>query len=570
MVKYLKSGSVIEQMKVSNKEWNSINWRKIRTYVANLQKELVVVYKKGDLDEVYILQKRLMMSYEGRVAAVRKVVSNKGSKTKGPDGKTWKTSSEKFQAIADIRNILLKKSGSYRSGKVRRVWIPKSKPGELRPLGIPNMIDRALQALVLLCLDPIVEEQSESSSYGFRKYRSSNDAIQRIRTILDKPNAPRYVWDADISKCFDKISHDFLEKEIRGLLCSKGCEFVGKWLKAPIIDKGVESYPREGTPQGGVLSPLLCNVSLNGLENVIRDGLPSSSSTAGRKLKGKWVVRYADDFIITNFDNDKELIKKDIPRVIDFLSERGLKISEKKSHIIDLHKESFDFLGWTIKQHDRNIFLNKSNKNSLILVIEPTKAFIKRLKSRIKEEFRSQKPIGALIKDVNPVLRGWANYYRSSYHSQEIFQSIGHYVYQNWWNWAQKKHSNRNKQWIYDRYVIKTEKRSWRIGMSDNRLLYDITQAKQLIVTNLKNDRNPYTEEEYFVNRTIIRDADKFRKAIYKKSNFRCFVCNGPLYGEEIVHLHHLSLQLDGGEYTLDNIVPVHSICHDSITYARK
>ena len=557
-------------MKVSTKKWNSIDWRKIRTYVANLQKELVVAYKNNDLDEVHALQMRLMMSHGGRVTAVRKVISNKGSKTEGPDGKTWKTSSERIQAVADIRDILLGKSGSYKSGPVRRVWIPKSKPGEFRPLGIPNMIDRAMQALVLLVLDPIVENLSESGSYGFRKFRSANDAIQRIRTILDKPNAPRYVWDADISKCFDKISHEFLKKEIRGLLCPEGCEFVGEWLKAPIMDKGCMSYPKEGTPQGGVLSPLLCNICLNGLENAVRDGLPSSSSTAGRKLKGKWVVRYADDFIITNLDNDKELLEKDIPRVVEFLSKRGLEISEKKSRIIDLHKESFDFLGWSIKQHRRNVFLNKQNKNSFVLVIEPTNDSVKRLKTRLKEEFRSHKPIRALIKDVNPILRGWANYYRSSYHSQVIFQSIGHYVYLSWWKWAQKKHPNRNKQWIYDRYIFKAEKRSWRIGTSDEIFLYDITQAKQLIVTNLRNDLNPYTEEEYFVNRTIIRDAEKFRKAIYKKFNFRCFVCNGPLYGDEDVHLHHLIARKDGGQYTLDNIVPVHSICHDSITYARK
>ncbi|CAM9149670.1 unnamed protein product [Ectocarpus fasciculatus] len=557
-------------MKALNKKWNSIDWKEARTFVSDLQQKMVVAYKNNNWSEVFRLQQQLMHSFEGRATAVRKVVSNEGSKTKGPDGKTWEKSQDKYRAIADIRDHLLTKSGSYKAGAVRRVWIPKSSPGELRPLGIPNMIDRALQALVLSCLDPIVEENSDSCSYGFRKYRSSNDAIQRIRFILDKAGAPRYIWDADISKCFDNISHTFLNRMVGENLCRKGCELVGAWLKAPIIEKGSKSYPRRGTPQGGVLSPLLCNMTLNGLENVIRDGLPSSSSTAGRKLKGRWVVRYADDFIITNPIGKSQFIDNDIPLINKFMADRGLEISEKKSRIIDLEKESFNFLGWKISQRKRNVFVNKASDSKFVLVVEPTKESIKRLKSRIKLEFRSNKPIGALIKDLNPVLRGWANYYRGSYHSQQSFQSIGHYVYQLFWKWAQKKHPSRNKQWIYDRYIVRTEKRSWRIGVDKNLLLYDITQAKQIRVSNLKNDINPYTDDDYFVNRVILRDADKFRKAIYKLNKFRCFVCRGSLYGDEPIHLHHLIARKDGGEYTLKNIVPVHAICHDSITYAVK
>lgn len=394
-------------MKSTIKNWNNIKWRLVNSYVSDLQREMVVACSKNDWSKVHSLQYKLMMSFEGRACAVRKVTSNEGSKTNGPDDKTWKTSKEKFLAISEIRSLLIKKSGTYVAGPIRRVWIPKNTPGELRPLGIPNMIDRSIQALILLCLDPVVEAQSEPSSYGFRKFRSSVDAIQRIRTLLDKPNPPRYVWDADISKCFDKISHEFLEKETRVLLNAKGREFVKKWLKAPIVERGVKTYPSEGTPQGGVLSPLLCNITLNGLENVIRNGLPSSSSVEGRKLKGKWVVRYADDFIITNLNDKEQLISGDIPNVKEFLSVRGLEISEKKSRIIDLKKESFYFLGWKIQLRERNIRRNKPNENPRILVITPSEEAISRLKNRIKAEFRSHKPIEAIIKDLNPVLRGW-------------------------------------------------------------------------------------------------------------------------------------------------------------------
>jgi RNA-directed DNA polymerase len=556
-------------MKNLNQKWHSLKWREIFKYVTNLQRELVVAYKNDDWKTIYFLQNKLMMSFEGRAIAVRKTVSNDGKKTPGIDKEIWNNPSDKFLAISRLREILVKKTGSYQSGPIRRVWVPKSKPGELRPLGIPNMIDRALQALILMCLDPIIEEKSDLYSYGFRKYRSSHDAIQKIRTILDKPFSPMWVWDVDISKCFDSISHEYLEGELGTVLSAKGNEFTSKWLKAPIIDKGIIEIPKKGTPQGNILSPLLCNITLNGLENVVRPGLPLTNTGAARKLIGSWLIRYADDFIITSPSRER-LIEDNIPKVTKFLSLRGLEISEKKSSIRNLEIEGFNFLGWRIEKRKRDLTLNKSKKAKLVLIISPKKDAVKRFKTRIKEEFRSNKPIVALIKDLNPILRGWTNYYRSSYHSQKVFQSIGHYIYQSWWKWAQKKHPNRNKHWIYNQYIFKTPKRSWQIGFSQERLLFDISLAQQIKVSNLRNHVNPYTDEDYYISRIIIRDAQRFRKAVYKLNNFKCNVCDQSLHGPEKIHLHHVTSRKDGGKYTLENIVPVHEICHESITYARK
>jgi len=548
--------------------WYEINWRENCAFVNKLQEKLVVDYKNKNWKEVHSTQLKLMMSFEGRALAVRKVVTNDGGKNPGIDKIVWNSPKDKFQAIKQLREILVSKSGSYLAGPIRRAWIPKSDPKDLRPLGIPNMIDRALQALMLLCLDPIVEEISDTYSFGFRKFRSTSDAIQRIRTILDKSNAPKWIWDVDINKCFDKISHEFLEKELKILLCAKGNEFTSKWLKAPIIDKGITTFPKVGTPQGSILSLLLCNITLNGLENVIRDGLPSPNTTGGRKLKGCWCIRYADDFIVTSPTKDK-IIFEDIPKVKLFLKERGLEISEKKSRVINFEKEGFNFLGWRVDLFKRNFRKKKYNTNKRILIIKPTKKAIKRVKADIKAEFRSNKPIRALIKDLNPILKGWSNYYRSSYHSQEVFQSIGHYVYQLWWRWARKKHPTRSKKWIYNKYILKSDKRSWNIGDSSEILLFDITQAKQLKTKSLRNNINPYMNEEYYISRSAIVDAEKFRKAIYKKYNFKCPVCNQALFGEEEIHLHHIVPNKDGGEYSLTNIVPLHRICHENITYAK-
>jgi RNA-directed DNA polymerase len=552
----------------TNNNWNDLNWRKIYAFVKTLQSELVVAYKNKDLVKVHFIQEKLAMSFEARSVAVRMVTVNNGKKTPGFDSIVWDNPIKKFQAIKQLREILVGKSGSYQSGPVRRVWIPKTTPGELRPLGIPNMIDRALQALMLLCLDPIVEEMSDTYSFGFRIFRSPSDAIQRIRTLLDKPRSPKWLWDVDISKCFDRISHEFLEKELKVLLYARGNEYTSKWLKAPIIDKGVTVIPVMGTPQGNILSPLLCNITLNGLENAIRDGLPSPNSKEGRKISGSWCVRYADDFIVTSPDRNR-IILKNIPAVKQFLNERGLEISEKKSRIIYLEEEGFDFLGWKICLFERNLKKNKSSHNKKILVIKPTNEAVKRVKAKIKAEFMSNKPIRGLIKDLNPILRGWSNYYRSSYHSQKIFQSIGHYVYQSWWRWARKKHPTRTKKWIYSQYIFKSDKRSWNIGASKEIQLFDITQAKQIKVNSLKSNINPYTDEEYYISSSLTVDAERFRKAIYNKYNFRCPVCNQALFGEEDIHLHHIIPRKDGGPYSLTNIAPLHRTCHENITYTK-
>lgn len=552
-----------------NQKWHNINWNKISKYVKKLQKELVVAYKNNDQNLFFSLQEKLMMSFEGRALAVRQIVSNDGKKTPGIDQIIWNSPSAKFQAIGELREILVQKSGLYQAGPIRRTWIPKDQSDELRPLGIPNMIDRGLQALILMCLDPIVEEVSDTYSFGFRKYRNTGNAIQRIRTILDKSKGPRWIWDVDIEKCFDKISHDFLVREIKGIACPRSREYIIKWLKAPIVDKGIKTFPSEGTPQGGILSPLLCNIALNGLENAVRDGLPSPDSREGRKISGSWLMRYADDFIVTSPCRDR-LVQEHIPRVISFLSERGLQVSKKKSKIINLEKEGFNFLGWEISCKSRNLIRNKYNSSNKVLIIKPSKKSVKRFKGEIKAKFRLNKPIRALVKDLNTLLRGWTNYYRDSYHSQEIFQSIGHYIYQLWWKWAQKKHPNRNKNWIYNRYIFNTEKNSWRIGESKEILLFDMIQVKQLKIKSLRNNVNPYLDEAYYIERTVIRESEKFRAAIYKKYKFRCYVCEQALYGPEEVHLHHLIPRKDGGQYTLENIVPVHATCHESITYTRK
>jgi RNA-directed DNA polymerase len=353
------------------------------------------------------------------------------------------------------------------------------------------------------------------------------------------------------------------------LLCPKGREFVKKWLKANIIDKGVTTSPVKGTPQGSVISPLLCNLTFNGLENIVRPGKPTSQSTAGRKLAGYWVIRYVDDFIIT-CPTLAKINNEIIPNVKSFLAIRGLKISESKSKIVDLTVDSFNFLGWNIGIYKQNYRVNKISKSGLVLIIKPRNNALSRVKSNIKSEFRPNKPIQAIIKNVNPIIRGWTNYYKSSYHSQEVFQSLGHYIYKTWWTWAKSKHSTRNAAWIYNKYVFPNKKRSWRMGYNEKQLIYDPTQCYQILVRALMNGINPYFDPNYYENRKIITDVERFRKSVYEKYNFKCPHCATTLYGEETIVLHLIVSEPEGGKYTLDNTLPLHEICKDVVVSAKK
>jgi RNA-directed DNA polymerase len=559
----------IEKNNNKDLQWHEIDWRNAHIFVSKLQKELVVAYNNNDMVKVYDLQMQLMFSFSARALAVRRVTTSSGGNTSGIDGIVWKNSKAKMSAINKLRDIVSQKNGMYKAGSVRRTWVTKTNSDQLRPLGIPNLFDRALQALVLLILDPIAEEISDVYSFGSRKFRSAQDAIQKVRSILDKPTRPMYVWVVDVEKCFDEISHEFINRRLENLLCIKGREFVEKWLKASIVDNGVITHPVKGTPQGSVISPLLCNITFNGLEEVVRPGKPSVNSTAGKKLVGFWIIRYMDDFLITSPCLDS-IPNKLIPKVKAFLAIRGLSVSESKSKIVNLYHDKFNFLGWTVCLVKRNSKYNKPGKGKLVLVIKPRNDALTRIKRKIKVEFSPNKPIQAIIKNVNPIIRGWCNYFKSSYHSQQFFKVLGHYIFKIWWSWAKNKHRKRNAQWIYKTYVFPDKKRSWRMGFNEKQLIYDPTQCYQILVRNLRNGINPYVDPDYYTNRKLITDVERFRKGVYEKHKFKCPYCTASLYGDETIVLYLIVPESKGGTYSLKNTLPLHETCRDGITSAGK
>lgn len=550
--------------------WYKISWKHVNRYIEDLQCKIVVAYRNRDIKEMYRLQDLLMRSWAGRAMAVRKTTTASGGNTAGIDKVILNTAQEKWDAIGELHRNL-ENPNNYKAKPVKRVMIPKpNQPGKERPLGIPVQIDRAMQNLVLMSYDPISEETSDLYSYGFRKFRSPGGAMARIRHILDKSTAPRFIWDADIKGCFDNISFEAVRKALDGKLSPAGILLVEKWLNSGIIYKGKTTWPTKGIPQGGVISPTLMNAVLNGLEGVIRGENVSWEKKVSQKefnkLKNCWVVRFADDFIITSPTLEK--LEEIILKVKEFLKSRGLEISSEKSKIIDLWESGFYFLGWEVMTPLRNWKLNKLGGHARTYVARPMKASVERIKEKIQKAFDIKHSMKQIVKILNPIIRGWCNYYRTSYHSQRAFQFLTGYLLLKFYNWGRRKHSSRGTKWLRTRYIFRTRTRKWNIGDNEKALIVVPDQSSHWQLRAMKSDLNPYTDQEYFVSRNIHLTAERLRKTVYIRYNFRCAVCNGPLAGEESVEIHHIKPVVEGGKTLITNLAPVHTTCHKSVTYA--
>jgi RNA-directed DNA polymerase len=541
--------------------WHKINWKHAFVYVSRIQEELTTAYK--DSQKVQELQRQLVQSFEARALAVRRVCNSSGSKTPGIDRIVFDTPLSRFEAILQLGEII-KEPNSYKASPVRRIYLPKPGTNEKRPLGIPTMIDRALQATYHLAIDPVVEANSDRYSYGFRKGRSAQDAIVRVRTLLDKPSSPRYVLDGDIEKCFDKISHRFLMANTP--ICDK--HILKQWLESGVLEDGIFSSTLEGTPQGGVISPLLCNIALNGFEGAI-----SEAAELHRKTK-RWqpkvnVVRYADDFLVTARSSQiLEEIKLAIER---FLAVRGLRLKETKTRIVNV-REGFNFLGFRLERVKATLEANR--KQRTVFRTLPTKRNEESLIRRIKEQidkYRNSGTMDDLIININPLLRGWAEYYRISSHSRESFERIGSYIWKKMWITLRKKHTKRNREWILKTYIHPLHNYQWRIGVSTERVIFEIASVVIYKMPPLKSDLNPYiiANSESIEKRKQNKLAAKFRAEVYRKWKHRCSYCETSLYNDESIELHHLIPRSEGGKYTLENIAPMHKTCHQSITYGK-
>ena len=531
----------------SGATWHGINWADVHRQVRRLQARIVKATQEGRHNKVKALQWLLTHSFSGRALAVKRVTENQGKNTPGVDKSTWKTPAAKIKAIASM------KRRGYSPFPLRRVLIPK-KNGKTRPLGIPTMKDRAMQALYLLALEPSAETLADPNSYGFRPERSTADAGEQCFIVLAKKNAAEWVLEADIKGCFDNISHDWMIDHV-----PTDKSILQKWLKAGYVFHN-ERFPTEaGTPQGGIISPALANMTLDGLEVMLLAKFPRGKHPSPKMN----MVRYADDFIITG--DSREWLENEIkPAVVEFLAVRGLTLSPEKTKITHI-KEGFDFLGWNVRKYNGKLLIKPSNTN--------VKAHLDKIREVIKGNKTAKQ--ANLIKMLNPILRGWANYHRHIV-AKETFARVDHEVWSMLWQWAVRRHPNKGNKWIKDKYFKSRGTRNWvftakeecKDGKQKELVLFRESDTPIQRHVKIKSVANPYDLKwaQYFELRwgKKMLNTSKGRRKLYRiwlKQDRLCPDCKQPIKRNPPWGVRMIVKKVDGGTNAASNFQMHHLYC---------
>ena len=527
--------------------WHAIDWYLVQRKVRGLQVRIAQATKEGQWRRVKQLQRLLTRSFAARALAVRRVTENRGKKTPGVDGELWSTPNSKWNAIER-----LKRTG-YHPKPLRRVYIPKAN-GKRRPLGIPTMLDRAMQALYLLALEPVSETTADRNSYGFRPQRSTADAIEQCFVNLSRKHSAEWVLEGDITGCFDNISHDWLLEHV-----PMDKQILKAWLKAGYMESNRLNPTEAGTSQGGIISPVLANLALDGLEGVLEEHFGQKNTKQSYKTKVNY-VRYADDFIITGIS--KELLENEVKLIVEaFMAERGLQLSPEKTVITHI-SDGFDFLGQNLRKYNGKMLIKPSRDNMRNLLVK-VRDVIKR---------NPTLPTEALIRQLNPILRGWANYHRHVV-AKETYNYVDYRVWKLLWQWCRRRHLNRRKRWIKDRYFKKAGNRSWvfqsvaKDGEKYTLIYTNDTPIKRYI--KIKSEANPYDPqwEMYFEVRLerLWKDSYVARRKLWTEQGKRCLVCRHLITKESGWEIHHLIRKVDGGSDNLSNLVLLHPTCHTQL-----
>ncbi len=519
-------------------QWKSIDWKQVEAVVNRLQTRIAKAAQEKKWNTVKRLQYLLTHSYCAKLLAVRKVTTNKGKKTSGIDNVLWNSPAQKMKAAFSLTDK------GYTANPLRRVYIEKKGKKAKRPLGIPTMYDRAMQALYALALDPASEATADKHSFGFRKGRCAQDACEYIFADLCKKVSPKWVLEGDIKGCFDNISHDWL---IANIPMDKS--ILKQFLKAGFVFKG-ELFPTEdGTPQGGVISPILANMALDGMEKVLSDrfhtnrlGKVDLRFQNAHKVN---LVRYADDFVITAATEEIALEAKE-------MKTRGLELSEEKT-VISHIDEGFDMLGWTFRKFKGKLII-KPSKNAI-------KAFVSTLSETVLKRGKAWRQ-DLLIKKLNQKILGWTNYHQSVCAS-DAFAHIDHILFGFLWKWAKRRHPKKRKPWIFARY--------WHSRWNYNALF--CTENKELRKANhtpivrhrrIRMDANPYLEPDYFsqrqFNHGMKRLSGRF-KQVWKNQNGCCFHCGQPMDIGGEKEIFYKAPKSKGDRNDISNMAYVHSHC---------
>jgi len=536
-------------------DWHSINWKKVYGTVRRLQARIVKAVRAGRWNKVKSLVYLLTHSFAGRALAILRVVSNSGAKTPGVDGIVWNTPELKSTAFGTLRRH------GYRAQPLRRVYIPKSN-GKLRGLGIPTMTDRAMQALYLLGLDPIAETLADGHSYGFRLERCCADALEQVHNVLCNANSACWIMEGDITACYDRIDWGRLLKD-NNIPMDK--EVLRQWLQAGFLEEQVWFATTEGTPQGGIISPVLANRTLDGLQQLLQERFPASNR---RKYKVH-LVRYADDFIITG--SSKVLLEYEVkPLVEQFLAERGLELSREKTRITHI-KDGFDFLGQTVRRY-------RCGK----VILKPSRRSIKTFLRKIRETIRNSGGMtaGEMIRRLNQQIKGWTMYHRFAA-SKSIFTHVDARIFRMVWRWCRRRHRKKTTEWIKKKYFPMVGHKDWVftgvVRDSEGKCwpiqLMSAAKVRIVAFTKIRCEVNPYDPEweQYLEERmgwkqTLTLKGMGRIEYLWTVQQGRCTVCGQPLRLEDATwQIHHRVWRCYGGQNTCTNLELLHANCHRQI-----
>ncbi|MGK7941503.1 MAG: group II intron reverse transcriptase, partial [Crocosphaera sp.] len=433
------------------------------------------------------------------------------------------------------------------------------------------MYDRALQALVKLGMEPEWEARFEPNSYGFRPGRSTHDAIQAIYASINKK--PKYVLDADISKCFDRINHDALLRKVGQTPYRR---LIKQWLRAGVFDNKQFSNTVEGTPQGGVISPLLANIALHGMEERLMrfvEKLPLRYPSGGvmakkHKQSGLSLIRYADDFVILHEDIKVVLQAKAV--IQEWLSQIGLELKPEKTKIAHTleeyegNKPGFDFLGFTIRQYEA-----KSTKQGFKTLIKPSSKSIKTHYRKLADICGKYKtiPTKALIIKLNPVIRGWANYF-STQVSKRIFNKLDKLLWTRLWRWASRRHPNKSAKWVKKKYFPSIKgTRNW--VLNEGKYILSLHQDVPIIRhIKVKGSKSPYDGDWIYWSSRIGKHPGVRKEvtALLKRQKNKCAFCGLTFRPTDLMEVDHIKPRSKGGDNTYKNKQLLHRHCHDSKT----
>jgi len=461
-------------------QWLDFNWKQAAKLVFSLQRRIAEAVKQNRYNKVKVLQRILVNSKSAKALAVKQVTQNKGKRTAGIDKKLWNKTYQKANAVGTLTTV------GYKSLPLRRIHILK-KNGKTRPLGIPTMKDRAMQSLFKMALEPISETLADTCSHGFRMYRSCHDAVANLFQILCRKNSPVFILEADIKGCFDNISHTWIKDNI-----PLDKKVLTTWLKSGFIEKQKLFPTHAGTPQGGIISPVLANMTLDGLQKHIYQAVGINFSPTKRILKNKYqihLVRYADDFIVTA-NNAEILQSKIIPAIDEFLSIRGLELSSEKTVITNINK-GFNFLGFNFKKYNEK------------LLIKPSKQSIKSVKSKIADitQKLSSAKTDEYITTTNSVLRGWGYYFRTVV-AKETYTKIDSFMFNRIVRWCKRRHPRKQWYWIKQKYFQTIEKSNW-VFTGEKQNIFKLSKIQIRRQIKIVGTANPFTDIEYFAERKL-------------------------------------------------------------------